>query len=123
MFFIGVFGINQKREELGTYNNVVCPSCGSYTRLAISKSYSYFHIFFVPTFRWNQRYFARSCCCGALFELDGDIGRAFENGENPKIEDSHMHLLSAKGHYSLCPDCGARLEDSHVYCPYCGRRL
>ena len=45
MFFIAFFGIQDENKHIGTYNNIVCPSCGRLDRYEIHKSYRYFHIF------------------------------------------------------------------------------
>jgi len=78
MFFVGIFGINQTEKPIGTCNNTVCPSCGALTRLEVYKRYSYFHLFFIPTFKWNVKYYAKSSCCGSIYELDPSIGAQYE---------------------------------------------
>ena len=70
MFFIGVFGIQDKDRYIGAYNNIVCPVCGKLARYEIHKTYRYLHIFFIPTFRWNTRYIVKASCCGSIYELD-----------------------------------------------------
>ena len=65
MFFIGIFGVHQTEKQLGNYNNVICPSCGSFTRLQIFKRYTYFHIFFIPVFKWNIKYLHKAACWAA----------------------------------------------------------
>ncbi|HEX9062212.1 MAG TPA: zinc-ribbon domain-containing protein, partial [Clostridia bacterium] len=59
MFFIGVFGIDSANKKIGNHNNANCPACGHMTHFEIIKSYSYLHIFFIPTFRWNIRYYLK----------------------------------------------------------------
>ena len=46
MFFVGIFGINEKEKPVTTYNNIVCPSCQALTHLDIFKAYSYFHFLY-----------------------------------------------------------------------------
>ncbi|MGI6669420.1 MAG: zinc ribbon domain-containing protein [Acetivibrionales bacterium] len=124
MFFIGIFGSNQARKQIGTHNNAICPSCGSLTRIEVFKAYSYFHVFFIPTFRWNTRYYARAGCCGTIYGLDPEIGRQFERGLNPEIRNEHLHpLYHDKPFGTTCSRCGARSEPGHNFCPYCGSRL
>jgi hypothetical protein len=77
MFFIGIFGIQDKDKYIGTCSNIECPSCGRLARYEIHKSYRYFHIFFIPIFRWNFRYFVKTSCCGRLYQLDPFVGREF----------------------------------------------
>lgn len=123
MFFIGIFGIDQKSKQIGTCNNKICPACGAMTRFEIYKSYSYFHIFFIPTFRWNTRYYVKSTCCGNMFELDPIIGEEFERGNNPEIKEEHLRFSKEYLLFKHCKNCGARSDPSYSYCPYCGEKL
>jgi hypothetical protein len=123
MFFIGVFGINEAQKPLGTYNNAICNSCGSYTRYEIYKTYSYFHIFFIPTFRWNIRYYVRAACCGSLFELAHEIGTSYDRGHNSEIRNEHLRPINQRLPYSVCKVCGARFETAYNFCPNCGRKI
>ncbi|NLT96782.1 MAG: zinc ribbon domain-containing protein, partial [Christensenellaceae bacterium] len=43
MFFIGIFGIEDKEKELREYANIVCPNCGGYSRAVLTQYYTYFH--------------------------------------------------------------------------------
>ena len=139
MFFIGIFGIDQAHKELGTRNNIVCPSCASWSRLLISKTYTYFHIFFIPTVRWYTRYLAQAACCGTLFELDPEVGAELEqawrqdpSATGPDIRAEHLRPLNrdnaAPGMSARsCPHCGQRIPDADMtgyqYCPFCGKSL
>lgn len=139
MFFIGIFGIDQAHKELGTRNNIVCPSCSAWSRLQISKTYSYFHIFFIPTFRWNTRYLAQAACCGTLFELDPAVGAELEqawrhdpSATGPDIRAEHLRPLgrehAAPGRSAMtCPHCNRQIPDAsatgYQYCPFCGKSL
>ena len=129
MFFI--LGINTKTEEIGTANNVVCPACGRLTMLKIIVIYEVFHFFFIPLFKWNRRYLAEAGCCGAVFELDADAGRAFERGERSDIDPQHLHRTGGYGggfsdDYDIpaaCPHCGAELPPDARFCHRCGNRI
>ena len=123
MFFIGVFGINDAQKPIGTYSNVVCPSCGAYTHFEILKAYTYFHIFFIPTFKWNIRYFVKPACCGNIYELDPSIGAQYEKGQSPEIRNEHLIRADYGLPYKICENCGARFDPSYNFCPYCGRKF
>lgn len=123
MFFIGIFGINENQKPLGTYNNAICSSCGAYTRYEVFKTYSYFHIFFIPVFRWNVRYFVRAACCSSVYELSQEIGIQYERGLNPEIRNEHLHPVYQQLPYSVCKSCGARFDSAYSYCPHCGRKM
>lgn len=123
MFFIGIFGINEGHKPLGTYNNAICPSCGAYTRYEVFKTYSYFHIFFIPIFRWNKKYYVKSACCGTLYQLDPTIGSEFESGHNPDIRSEHLRIVHAYAAYNACSNCGQPVDSNFSFCPRCGKRL
>lgn len=123
MFFIGIFGINERQKALGTYNNAICPSCGAMTRYEIFKTYSYFHIFFIPTFRWNRRYYAQAACCGILYELDPAVGEEYERGMKLEIRQEHLHPIHVRDSYRICSNCRAQVNSGYSYCPHCGRKL
>lgn len=125
MFFIGIFGVKQGQKELGTENNVICPECGRLTRLSVVKRSTYFHIFFIPVFRWNVSYFAKSLCCGQVFELNAEAGKEFEEGKPGAISQGDLRSLGQNGKSPLvtCASCGARVENSYRFCPHCGNPM
>ena len=123
MFFIGIFGIQDKEKYIGTYNNIECPSCGRLTMYDIYKSYRYFHIFFIPVFRWNTRYLVKTSCCGCIYELDPFVGREFE--KNPYIEIKKENLRRVDSYLPIkyCVNCKSDIPAEFSYCPYCGGKL
>lgn len=123
MFFIGIFGIDEVQKQIGTYNNAICPTCSAMTRFEISKSYSYFHIFFIPTIRWNVRYYVKPACCSSIYELDPIIGKQFSRGQNPKISKDNLCRVSNSFNYKICSNCNAEVESHYGFCPYCGSKL
>lgn len=128
MFFIGVFGIDQAEKEIGQYQRLLCPVCGSWTQLTVVKSYTYFHIFFIPTFRWNIHFYAKAACCGTVFELEPGVGQAFARGEEPEIRAEHLTPLGhGTASLTTCPNCGRSVEPTaasgYQFCPYCGHSL
>lgn len=123
MFFFGVFGIHSAQKPVGTFQNILCPACHALTRLEISKAYTYFHLFFIPTFKWNVRYFAVSACCGQIFELDPNLGQQYEKGFTPDITPSQLTPLGVSRSIGLCSQCGKELSPVYRFCPYCGHEL
>ncbi len=123
MFFIGVFGIQDKDKHIGTYNNIVCPACGKLARYEIHKTYRYLHIFFIPTFRWNTRYIVKASCCGSIYELDPFVGREFEKDPRTGIRPENLRRLDHYIPFRYCPDCRIDVPSEFSYCPYCGGRL
>ncbi|HEY8350880.1 MAG TPA: zinc ribbon domain-containing protein [Clostridiales bacterium] len=123
MFFIGVFGIQDKDRYIGAYNNIVCPACGKLARYEIHKTYRYFHVFFIPTFRWNTRYIARTSCCGSIYELDPAVGREFEKNPGTEIRPDDLRRIENHMPFRYCPNCRIDVPAEFSYCPYCGGKL
>ena len=43
-------------------------------------------LFFIPTFKWNRRYYVQTTCCGTTYELNPEIGMQIARGENVEIK-------------------------------------
>jgi hypothetical protein len=122
MFFIGIFGIQNKDEKIGVINNTECISCGSLTKLDVYKRYSYFHIFFIPVYKWKFEYYAIPYCCKRACILKEEAGQNIEKGLKSAIipEDCIQVISSSNNH---CPYCNINLPQDFKYCPHCGRAL
>ncbi len=122
MFFIGVFGIEQKEKEVCILENVECKGCKPV--LTLVKSYSFFHFFFIPLFKWNIRYYALCKSCGAVYEISKDKGQEAEEGRRGTI--SYWDLKEASfsyNHHRICSSCHRQVQGDFDYCPYCGSKL
>lgn len=96
MIFIG--GIGQGQRELDYRRAaVLCAVCGGYGRYQVIMTYTYFSFFFIPLFKWNRRYYVKMSCCGSLYELDPEVGKALARGEDAEIRQEHLHLLQRSG--------------------------
>ncbi|NLM49860.1 MAG: zinc ribbon domain-containing protein [Clostridiaceae bacterium] len=84
MFFIGVFGINQKSDLVCEKHGIICPICGAYGRYEVYKNYNYFHIFFIPTFRWGKSYFIKTYCCNNI--------KGIKDSSNGKLENNDFNV-------------------------------
>jgi len=123
MFFFGVFGIQDKEKYIGAYNNIICPSCGSLARYEVYKTYRYFHMFFIPVFRWNVRYMVKTSCCGRLYELEPYTGSEFEKNPYTEIRAENLKPVSGYMPYKYCISCRVNVPPEYNYCPYCGGKL
>jgi DNA-directed RNA polymerase subunit RPC12/RpoP len=129
MFFIGIFGIQNKEKEIKYLNNISCNSCNSESGAKLIKSYNFFHFFFIPLFKWNEKYYVICSNCSGIFEIPQEKGKRIENGED--VEITYWDLKTVEtGHYnygytagSKCSHCGRTVEPHFEYCPYCGARL
>jgi len=122
VFFIGIFGIQNKTEPIASEAAVICPVCERYGRYEILKSYYYFHIFFIPVWRWNKRYYIQTHCCSRICELDQETGSKIEAGQSVFVEKEHIRCMDRTA-APLCHSCSAQLDPSFTYCPYCGSQL
>ncbi|MDD3767173.1 MAG: zinc ribbon domain-containing protein [Eubacteriales bacterium] len=123
MFFIAFFGVQDKEKYIGTYNNIVCPSCEKLARYEIHKVYRYFHIFFIPIFRWNVRYVVKTSCCSCLYELDPFVGKEFEKNPATQIKKENLRRINNYSPFKHCLNCSADVPAEFSYCPYCGGKL
>lgn len=122
MFFVGIFGIQDKTKEIHTEQNIVCPICDSFDSYQVLQTYTYFHFFFIPLWRWNYRYFLKTRCCNRVCQLEQEVGTRIEQGEQVVVQDSDLSCSGNSG-LSTCPQCGGKQEAGYNYCPQCGSSL
>ncbi len=122
MFFIGIFGIQDKIKVLKEFPNTIC-KCGSYTRAEMLMEYTYFHFFFIPLFKWNRRHYVQTRCCHRVFKVPEDYVEELLAGD--RIDFDRLEEVGGyQGDGSVsCSHCGGRLQPGFEYCPYCGRRI
>lgn len=125
MFFFGIFGIDTKTKEIKDINNITCRQCGRLGVYRLIKKYSFFHLFFIPVFRWGEAYFLVSRCCKSVFKISNEDGRKLEHGADVDMDKIEMQYLYGEEKHQLdqCPYCGNRVDRSYEYCPYCGRKI
>ena len=124
MFFIGIFGVESKEKEIKVIDNLPCKSCNRSTRGKIIKSYSYFHFFFLPIFKWNEEYFVICEGCKTVFSISKDKGKALERGENIEITYWDLNEVNKYNYYNIaCSNCGKIVSNDYKYCPYCGNKM
>jgi len=125
VFFIGIFGIEDKERPIKEFTNVVCPSCGRLTSAAFFEHYTYLHLFFIPTFRWNKHYYVKLRCCGALYEADAAYAEQLKTAS--PIDFSRLKKISSgfggfDDMFARCANCGETFDASFAYCPHCGAK-
>ena len=125
MFFI--MGITDGRKDF-TFNRLVtCAICGKYGLFNVFMTYTVLSLFFIPTFKWNKRYYVQTSCCGTVYELDPEIGRAIARGEEVEIQQSHLtRVMEGRGYsvgYKKCRQCGYETTEDFDFCPKCGTRF
>ncbi len=122
MFFIGIFGVQSKQKKIGE-ERIDCNICSSKV-LTIIKSYTYFHLFFIPIFKWNIEYYALCENCNAMYSLSNEKGEDIERGNTGVL--SYWDLkdnINNKYLKKKCSHCGRNLDTEFEYCPYCGNKI
>ena len=127
MFFIGIFGIEDKENEIKMLNGINCRGCNRVTTARLIKRYTCFHFFFIPIFKWNEEYYVICNSCNDIFAIPKEKGKAIERGEYTEI---NYWDLKEQGNYGgnyytikRCPRCNRELENNFEFCPYCGEKL
>lgn len=127
MFFIGVFGIEDKEVEIMTLNNFTCKSCNTQANGKLYKRYSFFHFFFIPLFKWNIKYYVVCSSCNSVYSIPKEKGKAIEDGENVEITYWDLNEVNSSYYgytsFNKCSSCGREVDKSFDYCPYCGNRI
>jgi endogenous inhibitor of DNA gyrase (YacG/DUF329 family) len=121
MFFIGIFGIEDKTKEMGTIHTIVCPACGRYAAAQVLFCYTFFHFFFIPLIKWNKTYLIRLNCCGVVYICDKET--ADEILATGQIDFGKCRRAGSQGTGDSCPYCGSRVAGNFTYCPFCGNKL
>lgn len=129
MFFIGIFGIENKEKEIKILNNLSCKNCNSEVTGRLIKAFDFFHFFFIPLFKWNEKYYVICDQCKTIFSIPKEKGKAVERGENINI--TYWDLQEVYNDYNSnsyynpqkCLKCGNIVEPNFKYCPYCGEKI
>ena len=91
MFFM--MGITDGRKNLDYNQTEICSVCGRYGRFQVFMTYTVLSLFFIPCFKWNRHYYVQTSCCHTLYELDREIGRRIERGEDVRILPEHLQKV------------------------------
>lgn len=123
MFFVGIFGIESKEKKIKELPNILCKSCNKVEIGQLIKTYSYFHFFFVPIFKWNESYYVVCNSCSTTYDISKEKGKKIERGEEKNITYWDLREINRGGNIRVCKSCNHQVEDRFLYCPYCGNRL
>lgn len=126
MFLIGVFGVENKDKEIKELNNLTCKKCNNTIQCKLIKNFDFFHFFFIPLFKWNERYYIVCNRCKCLYSIHKDKGKAIENGEEVNITYWDLQEIYSDNSHEMerCPSCGEQLlKRDYNYCPYCGKEV
>jgi len=123
MIFIG--GVASGEKKLKFNQNIICPNCGKYGRYEVIMGYTYLSLFFIPTLKWNKKYYAASSCCGSLYIVNNEIGRGIERGEHVTLAEQNLQLVQNEQccFTKECSNCGFQTHEDFRYCPRCASPL
>ena len=124
MFFM--IGITAGRKDLNFVQTIICNICGRYGRYNVFMTYTVLSLFFILCFKWNKHYYVQTSCCGTVYELDPEIGKAIARGEQVEIQQEHLSRVNQGGYrYNRkhCSRCGYETSEDFEYCPKCGTRF
>ena len=121
MFFI--IGADQREIKLDYNKLMTCEVCSSMGRYDVYMTFMVFTFFFIPLIRWNKKYYVKTSCCNSLYELNPEVGKMIEKGENVDIRSEDLTLLSEKHNFKKCFNCGYQTDQDFVYCPKCGNKF
>jgi len=139
MFFIGIFGIDKKNEELRALYDTECGECSGKS-CTLYKEYYRFHFFFIPLITWGRKYRIVCESCGSVYSVQeekksytsrdmgcplyrGRRGRTSSFTENSSFSTFSGNENSFGSNSCRCPECGAEIKNEWIYCPECGRKL
>ncbi|MBP3916568.1 MULTISPECIES: zinc ribbon domain-containing protein [unclassified Clostridium] len=127
MFFIGIFGIDNKIKEIKILTSFSCKNCNISNGAKLIKSYNFFHFFFIPLFKWNEEYYVICNGCKSSFSISKEKGKEIERGGD--VEVTYWDLKEINNNYESyyivkrCSRCNREVEDNFEYCPYCGEKI
>lgn len=127
MFFIGIFGIDNKIKEIKNLTRFSCKNCNISNGARLIKSYTFFHFFFIPLFKWNEEYYVICNGCNSSFSISKDKGKEIERGGY--VEITYCDLKEVNNNYGSyyavkrCSRCNREVENNFEYCPYCGEKI
>lgn len=123
MFFFAVMGTSAKKESVGSVS-FYCPHCNSNQTMSVFKDYNYFHIFFVPIFKFSTEYYGICEMCKTEYYIDNQTGKLLDKGLLTSIDSSSFKEKQAFRDYTpVCPVCHNKIDKNDVYCRKCGYKL
>ena len=117
-------GITEGRKDFDYNQLITCDICGKYGRFQVFMIYTVLSLFFIPTFKWNKRYYVQTSCCGTVYELNPEIGKCIASGEEVRIRPEDLSIVrQRRGCIKHCNNCGYETAEDYDFCPKCGMRF
>ncbi|WP_319200178.1 zinc ribbon domain-containing protein [uncultured Ilyobacter sp.] len=116
MFFIGVFGINNRSKKIKEVS-FKCTGCLN-KRGELVENSNVFEFFFIPIFKFSKKYILTCTKCGSMYRLNDSSVKKIIETEKVAYEDIEEVIYENR----IC-ECGEKIEKGYEYCPKCGRKL
>lgn len=97
----------------------ICPKCHQQRELVLLKTYQCFRIFFIPVWRWGEKYFVKDETCSVSYSISEEDAVLVQYG---KKELSHCQLKELHEIGAKCTICGRIYDESYRFCPHCGQQ-
>ena len=122
-----IMGITGGRKDFDFQQFMICSVCGRYGRYQVFMTYTVLSLFFLPVLKWNRHYYVQTSCCGAVYELEPEIGKMIAAGKEIEIQSGHLTKVQSGSSfaygYKRCRKCGYETAEDFEYCPKCGERF
>lgn len=118
MFFIGIFGVQDRKKKLGEPGGA-CGTCEMET-LDLIKMDRIFHVFFLPVFHWNRRFFLVCRRCGKWVEISEERANRLLSGDHVGPWDMPQMVKKKE---LRCSACGHVAQEGDRFCAKCGENL
>ena len=123
-----IMGTSFERKVFNFSQLITCTECGHYGRFNVFMTYIVLTLFFIPTMiKWKKRYYVQTSCCGTIYELDPEIGKAVAKGEDVHILPIHLKKTRQRAYYQpplkYCRRCGYMTREDFKFCPKCGEEM
>lgn len=118
MFFIGVFGIQDRKKKICEPEGA-CSDCGRES-MELIQTERIFHFFFLPVFHWNRRFFLACRACGSWAEISQERAERLMAGDHVGPWDMPQTVSREE---RRCLACGHLGQEGDRYCAKCGAKL
>jgi len=123
VFFIGIFGVDNKVEEIKKIVDSNCNNCDK-KELSLLKTYNRFHLFFITVFKWGVKYYIKCNSCESIYEISNVKGEQIEKeGYNITYWDMKNTKEVYVSKEIKCNQCDATINKEFIFCPNCGNKI
>ncbi len=120
-----IMGIQEKEAVKEYVQTLPCHNCSGERGFSVITHYRYFHLFFLPVWKWHFRHAVKCAACGTHYtvkpESEDKYGGDFSKLTYWDIEPVNKRQFNTA--LNLCSKCGNPMQEDFDYCPKCGNRV